>query len=469
MSLFEGELSMENNKIKREGFSSSLAVFFATLGSAVGLGNIWKFPYLTGKYGGGAFLLIYFLCILFVGIPVMISEFYIGRRTGKNAVGAFEELKPHSPWKSIGLMGVLAAYLIMFFYSSVAGWVYSYVYRAIKGDFSNITKESAESLFGNTVVGPLPPIIWQFIVMIVVSIILVSGVKNGIERITKTLMPILFILIVICDIRALTLPGAASGISFLFSVDFTKLTAPVILTALGLAFFKLSLGMGTMITYGSYFTKDSKMIGNSARVALSDTLVSLLAGIAIFPAVFSFGMEPGAGPGLLFMTIPLVFTKIPFGGVLLVAFFLLTSIAATTAMISLVEVPVAYFAEEKKVPRKISVILNSFIIVSIGVLATLSASGDSLLGGFTIRGLRFFDLFDYISSNILLPLGGFLIVLFVGFTVKRGDFEDELSNYGLLKNKSLVDVFHFIIRYLTPILLVLVFLNSIGLIHAKEK
>ena len=455
---------MESNKVKREGFSSGLAVFFATLGSAVGLGNIWKFPYLTGKYGGGAFLLVYLLCMVFVGLPVMISEFYIGRSTRKNAVGAFGKLKgSKTGWKFIGFAGILSSYLIMFFYSCVAGWVYSYVFKAVLGSFSGITAETAESKFMSAIVGPLSPIIWQIVVMAVVSAILIAGVKKGIERITKVLMPVLFVLIIVCDIRALTLPDAFKGLNFLLHIDFSQLTGIAILTALGLAFFKLSLGMGTMITYGSYFTEDNNMIGTSLRVALSDTLVSLLAGLAIFPAVFSFGMEPGAGPGLLFMTIPLVFSQMPFGNILLVAFFILTSIAATCAMISLVEVPVAYFTEEKGISRTKSVIINAVIIVTVGSLAALSADRVSILGRIRIFGKSFFDLFDFASSNMLLPLIGLFIALFIGFFIKKADVKKELVNQGRLKTGAVVDVFYFIIRYATPVLLLIVFLYYTGL------
>lgn len=455
---------MQNGQTKqREGFSSGLAVFFATLGSAVGLGNIWKFPYLVGQSGGGAFLLVYFLCIIFVGIPVMVSEFYIGRKTHKNAVGALEQLRPGASWKYIGVMGVCASYLIMFFYSCVAGWVYYYLFKALKGDFAGITMATAKAQFADVVVGPLSPIIWQVIVMGVVATILAAGVKQGIEKITKTLMPLLFILIIICDIRALTLPGASQGLDFLFHIDFSQLSAAAILTALGLAFFKLSLGMGTMITYGSYFTDNNNMFNTAGKVALSDTLVSLLAGIAIFPTVFSFGMEPGAGPGLLFMTIPLVFSQMPLGNILLVAFFFLTSIAATTAMLSLVEVPIAYMSEEKGVPRKKAAIINAVLIVVIGVLATLSADKASLLGQYTILGRGFFDWFDYISSNILLPVGGLLISLFIGYVIKKEDLMHELSNHGTINVESLFNVFYFIVRYITPALLLIVFLNSVGI------
>ena len=467
---------MSEPNIKREGFSSGLAVFFATLGSAVGLGNIWKFPYLTGANGGGAFLLIYFICIVCVGVPVMVSEFYIGRRTRKNAVGSFKVLtgNPGTPWKGIGLMGVAAAYLIMFFYSDVAGWVYFYCFKAFTGQLAGITKDAVGPLFGQVIgagtagqplsAATLSPLVWQVIVMTVVGTILSMGVRGGIERITKTLMPLLFLLIIICDIRALTLPGAGKGIDFLFHVDFSKITAPVILSALGLAFFKLSLGMGTMITYGSYFTDDNHMIQTAGKVAASDTLVSMLAGLAIFPTVFSFGMEPSAGPGLLFMTIPLVFNQMPFGGILLACFFLLTCFAATTAMLSLVEVPIAYFVEELKISRVKATVFNCVLIALVGITATLSVDSSSYLGQYKFFGKGFFDLYDYLSSNIILPLGGLCIALFVGYCNKREDIADELSNHGTLANASTVDAYRFIIRFVSPALLILVFLNSVGIL-----
>jgi NSS family neurotransmitter:Na+ symporter len=290
------------------------------------------------------------------------------------------------------------------------------------------------------------------------------GIKNGIERVTKTLMPVLFILIIICDIRALSLPGAMDGVRFLFEVDFSKLTGAAILTALGLAFFKLSLGIGTMITYASYFTKDNNLLGTAAKVALSDTLVSLLAGLAIFPTVFSFGLEPGAGPGLLFMTIPLVFSQMPFGNLLLIAFFFLTSIAATTAMLSLVEVPVAYMTEEKGISRTIAVLINGLIIFVVGILATLSADKASLLGDVTFMGRGFFDWFDYLSSNILMPLGGLLIVIFMSYVVDRKSIKEELTNNGSLNLNRILPFFFIVIRYVTPALLIIIFLNAVGVI-----
>lgn len=459
---------MEKNK-GREGFSSGLAAFLATLGSAVGLGNIWKFPYVVGENGGAAFLLVYFICIIFIGLPIMVSEFYIGRKTRKNVIGAIEELTPKKQWKTIGVFSILSAYFILFFYSAVGGWVYSYVFKILKGDFKNVTAEAVGQQFGSTITGIIPPIMWQVIMIAVVSIILILGVKNGIEKITKTLMPVLFLLIIICDIRALTLPGAQESFRFLFKADFSMLTTKGILAAMGLAFFKLSLGMGCMITYGSYFTKKDNMMGTAAKVAISDTLVSLLAGVAVFSAVFSFGMEPESGPGLLFMTIPLVFSKIPFGNVLLLAFFILASIAATTAMTSMYEVVIAYFSEQKGMSRKKAVFINSVIIVIIGVLAALSADSAGVLGEVTIFGKRFFDLFDYISSYILLPIGGMLIAIFIGYKVPKEDIKKELSNEGKLNLAKLIDFYYIILRYVTPMLVFIVFLSSIGVLDKLIK
>lgn len=452
----------------RESFSSALAVFFATLGSAVGLGNIWKFPYLVGMNGGGAFVLVYMLCIVMVGLPIMIGEFYIGKKTKKNVVGAVKELSPRSKWSIIGYMGLTASFLIMFFYSGVAGWVYSYVFRAIRGDFKDLStmgtdaaRQRVSELFAQTMEGAWSPMVWQLIVMSLVAVVLILGIKKGIERITKTLLPVLFILIIFCAVRGLTLPNGMMGVSFLFKPDFSKLGGPAVLAALGLAFFKLSIGMGAMTTYASYFNEESKIMNTGVRVALSDTLISLLAGLAIFPAVFSFGMEPSMGPGLLFETIPLVFSKMPLGNLLITAFFLLTAIAATTAMISLVEPAVAYLSEEIKLSRTKAVLVTAGTITLVGVLTVHPAS---VFGSVRLFSMGFFDLFDYISSNILLPIGGFLIALFVGWKISEQSFIEEISNHGRLAVEGSSRLFRFLLRYITPILVVLVFLNSIGVL-----
>ena len=302
------------NISKRDGFTSTFGVLVATLGSAVGLGNIWKFPSLTGTNGGAGFLLVYLLATLMVGLPLMMVETMLGRTARANAITSFERLAPKQPWwKVIGWMGFVAALLIMSFYSEVAGWVYAYVFKAISGEILTSDPKVAGGVFGALVSNPTSSLIWQWVVLGITGSIIMLGVSKGIEAVTRKLMPLLFILLLILCVRSLTLEGASQGLTFLFSPDFSKITPAVVLTALGLAFFKLSLGMGTMLTYGSYFREDQNIPATATRVMLADLSVSLLAGIAIFPAVFAFGFEPAAGPSLVFMTIPAVFTSMPGG------------------------------------------------------------------------------------------------------------------------------------------------------------
>lgn len=450
---------------KREGFTTTLGVLAATLGSAVGLGNIWKFPSLTGQNGGAAFVFVYMICVALIGLPVMISEFIIGRRAGANNVGAFRKLEPSpkKPWYLAGVIGVAAAFLIMFFYTDVAGWVYSYAFKALTGGFANVGVKQTAGVFGSFIGSPAGPLMWQWIVLIVISVIIIAGVTKGIERMTKTLLPILFVLLLICDVRALTLPGAFAGVSYLFHPDFTKITAGVILAALGLAFFKLSVGMGTMTTYGSYIGKKESLPANAIKVALADTLVSLLAGLAIFPAVFAFGFKPDAGPSLLFITIPAVFKTMPFGQVFLTMFFVLAGIAATGAMISLLEVPVAYLTEEKHWSRTVATVVSAGAMGVVGSLATLSTS---TLAKTMVFGKTFFDLFDFLSSNVALPVGGIIICLFVGWRLGKKVIIEEASNEGALHNVAFLKFFTFVVRYVAPIAILIVLLNGLGIIKA---
>ncbi|MGE5453912.1 MAG: sodium-dependent transporter [Methylocystaceae bacterium] len=457
----EGKQLYHPAQAKREGFTTTFGAILATLGSAVGLGNIWKFPYLTGENGGAAFLITYIICVFFIGLPVMISEFIIGRKARSNAVGSYRKLSPGTAWMSAGWMGVTAAFLIMAFYTDVAGWVYSYVFKSAIGGLSGLNAAGTEAAFGNLVGSTVTPLIWQWIVLITIAMIIMAGVQKGIERMTRTLLPILFVLLLICDVRALTLPGAFEGLNFLFKPDFSKVTGAVILSAMGLAFFKLSVGMGTMTTYGSYMGDEDNITTTAVKVALSDTLVSILAGIAIFPAVFAFGQQPGAGTGLLFSTIPLVFNSMPFGSVILVLFFVLTAIAATGAMISLLEVPVAFFIEERKWARNKATIISILIMGGMGVLATLSTS---VLAKTMVVGKTWFDLFDFASSNVLLPLGGLIICLFVGWKLGPQVIYQEASNNGTLGNASFLKVFTFVIRYIAPLAIIIVFLNSLGIL-----
>ncbi|MGE8373980.1 MAG: sodium-dependent transporter, partial [Diaphorobacter nitroreducens] len=330
----------------RGAFSSSLGVLAATLGSAVGLGNIWKFPSLTGANGGAGFLLIYLLSTLFIGLPLMVAEIAIGRQARANPISALRQLQPRgAPWWLIGVAGMAAAFLIMAFYSEVVAWVFAYVAKALSGNLLSSDPVQTQASFDALVRDPVQALLWQWVVLAFIGGILLLGVTRGIEAATKRLMPLLFLLLVLLGGYSLTLPGAGQALSFLFAPEWHKITPAVVLTAMGLAFFKLSIGMGTMMTYGSYFTAEQNIPATATRVMLADLSVSLLAGMAIFPAVFSFGFQPSAGPSLVFITIPAVFAQMPGGSVLLAAFFLLTAIAATGAMLSLMEVPVVILHE----------------------------------------------------------------------------------------------------------------------------
>jgi len=445
---------------KREKFSSSLTVFFATLSSAVGLGNIWMFPYVVGANGGAAFIIIYLGCVVVIGLPTLISEFVIGRGTRKNIYGAIKEITNKKAFRSIAIIGILGTYVLLFFYTVVAGWVYSYVFKAIVGTFNGIDAEGAAKIFNTTSIGPISPIIGQLLVLIVAGTIIAMGVKGGIEKITRVTMPILMGLLILCAARSLTLDGAMEGVSFLLKPDFSKIGVGTFLSALGLAFFKLSVGTGSMVTYSSYFTDDNNLIATGAKVAIADTAVSLIAGLAIFPAVFSFGLAPSGGPGLLFNTVPLIFSKMPGGSILVVIFFSLAAMAATMASISLLEVLIATFTEEFKFTRKKALVINIGIIIVFGSLAALSANPDGLFAGIKILNLSMFDVFDKLVSNILLPVNGLLIILLCGYFIKKDYIKNELTNGGTLNNEGIVNSLIFIMRYITPILIIIVFLKT---------
>ncbi|SHK42569.1 sodium-dependent transporter [Desulforamulus aeronauticus] len=443
----------------REGFGSTLGVIAATLGSAVGLGNIWKFPYVTGENGGAAFILIYLLFASLIGLPVMISEFIMGRRSNAASVGAFKRLAPGTPWFLTGISGVIVAFLIMSYYTSVAGWVYAYIFKAMSGGLLTTDPKVSEQAFTGFISGVWSPLIWQWIVLLVTGAIILAGVKKGIERITKMLLPVLFLLLIVCVIRAVTLPGASEGIAFLFKPDFSKITGATILAAMGLAFFKLSVGMGVMTTYGSYIGKSESLFSTGVKVMLADTCVSMLAGLAIFPAVFAFGFTPDKGASLLFMTIPMVFNSMPFGGFFLTIFFILASIAATGAMISLFNTPVAYLNEELGWSRKSATVVTGLMMALIGSTATLS---NSILANFKLFGMTMFDLFGYATDNIMMPLTGLIIALFVGWRLSKYDVADELSNGGSLNNRTFVKFYLIAVRFVAPAAIIVVLLSGLG-------
>lgn len=449
-------------KPKREGFSSSIGVIAATLGSAVGLGNIWKFPYVTGQNGGAAFILIYLIAALLISSPIMISELMIGRKTHANAVGAFKTLAKQESWFLVGVSGVISSFLIMAFYSCVAGWVFSYVFKAAAGSIQSTNPQQTSAVFQTLVNGVGEPLFWQLFVLAFTGTIIMAGVSKGIERVTKILMPILFVLLLIVDIRSLTLPGASQGLRFLFQPDFSKISISVVLAALGLAFFKLSVGMGTMTTYGSYIGEDENLPKTALTVMLSDTLVSIMAGIAIFPAVYAFGFKPDAGPSLLFITIPTVFSSMPLGRFFMILFFILVAVAATGAILSLLEVPVAYLVEEYKITRRAATLGTIIAIALVGSTATLSTT---LLSQIHIFGKNFFDLYDFLTSNILLPSGGIFFGLFVGWRWGFKGMFEEFSNHGRLKNEAVAKIYFILVKFFAPVAIALVLLTGLGLIR----
>ena len=456
------EVSKKGNHRNSERFSTGIGVLMATLGSAVGLGNIWKFPYLTGSNGGAAFLIVYIICTILVGFPILVAEHMLGRKGRGDAVSTFENVAPKSSWWMIGASGILAAFLIMAFYTEVAGWVFAYVFKSFGSGLLSTDPEVTSSIFASLVGNPVQSLIWQWIVLAVVGAIIMLGVAKGIEGTTKRLLPILALLLIIIGIRSITLPGAGQGLAFLFKPDFSKITAPVILTAMGLAFFKLSIGMGCMLTYGSYYSDDQNIPKNAARVVAADLTVSILAGIAIFPAVFSFGFEPAAGTQLLFITIPSVFASMPLGGVFMVAFFLLTAFAAIGAMISLVEVVVAFLVNRTKLGRKKSTLIT---VVSMAVVGSLAALSNSTMANVTVFGKTFFDLYDYVSSNILLPVGGLMIAIFATWVWGWPRFKTALSNDGALANEGVLKVVYNILKFVSPVLVAIILLTGLNIVH----
>ena len=454
-------MSQQSLSVKRDGFTSSFGVLAATLGSAVGLGNIWKFPYMTGANGGAGFLLVYLLATLLIGLPVMIAEITLGRQAKANPITTLQRLAPRGqPWWLIGAFGMLAAFLIMSFYSEVVAWVFAYILKAIDGSILSSDPSVTGAAFGALISDPLQSLLWQWGVLIFIGGILLCGVSKGIEAVTKKLMPLLFLLLLMLCAVSLSLEKASEGLAFLFQPDFSKITGSVVLMAMGLAFFKLSIGMGTMMTYGSYFRDDQNIPATTVRVMAADLFVSMLAGIAIFPAVFTFGFEPAAGPSLVFITIPAVFAQIPMGHLLMVVFFVLAAVAATGAMLSLLEVPVAIIHERFGLSRKKATLISLLILALMGSTCALT---NSTLAEFKLFGMTMFDLFDYLSSNIILPAGGIFVALFVGWVWGFDKLKLALSNHGALANEGLVRVLFFLLRYVSPLLILLVMLKGLGL------
>jgi NSS family neurotransmitter:Na+ symporter len=445
----------------RATFGSKLGVIMATVGCAVGLGNIWRFPYMIGQNGGAAFLAIYIICIILLGLPVMLSEFFIGRYTRKNAAGAFKVLAPGTKWSLIGYNGVLASFLILGFYSVVAGWTLEYIIQAVTGSLSDKAPEVFAQDFKLFSTEIFRPILWTVTFIGLTHFIVVSGVKEGIERTSKVMMPILFLILLALCIRSVTLPNASEGLYFLFKPDFSKITSAVVLSAMGQAFFSLSIGMGCLITYSSYFSKDTKMQITALQVTILDTLVAVMAGIMIFPAVFSFGIAPTAGPELVFITLPNVFQQLPMGAIWSLVFFLLLALAALTSTISLHEVATAYVHEEYQITRTKAAWFVSGGVMVLGILSSLSIG---IWKEYTLFGLTFFDLLDYLTAKIMLPFGGMLICIYLGNRVDRKILKEELTNKGTVPF-YFFNTYAFFMKYIAPIAIGMIFLNELGIIQ----
>lgn len=442
---------------KRDSFASSFGVLVAMAGSAVGLGNLWRFPYLVGTNGGAAFIIIYLAIVFLLALPIMYAEFVVGRRAQSNVYGAFKKLAPGSKWGIIGVMAIICCILIVSFYSVVGGWTLDYLVKAVMGEFSS-GSEGFDGLFAQTVSSNYRPLLFMLLFVGTSAVVLLAGVKDGIEKYSKVLMPLLFVMVIIIAVRSVTLPGSGAGLDFLFKPDFSKVTANTFLDALGQAFFSLSVGFGIIFTYASYVNKNENLIKMSAQTATADTLFAIIAGIAIMPAVFAFGISPSQGPGLVFVTLPYVFAQLPLGSVLAAIFFFVLFVAALTSAISLLEVAVAYVLEEFKIGRRAAVISVVAIVLFLGTFCSLS---QGLLGDVKIFGNNIFDLFDKTTANILIPVGGLLIVLFAGWRMKREDFLDEITSGGKHKiNSVYLRIIMFSVKYLAPVIISIILIRT---------
>ncbi|MBQ1785736.1 MAG: sodium-dependent transporter [Turicibacter sp.] len=448
-------MSQQATSAKRDGFSSRFGIIAAAAGSAVGLGNIWKFPYIVGENGGSAFILVYLISILAVGLPVLLAEFIIGRRGQANAVRSFKTIAPNTKWSGIGWMGIIAAFMILGFYTVIAGYTIHYFILTITNAFSGMSSAEIAQTFSDFSSGSTQ-IIYTIIFIILSLAILFGGVKDGIEKYSKILMPGLVGIILLLVIRAVTLPGAGEGIEFLLKPDFSQLSMNAVLDALGHSFFSLSVGMGTMLTYGSYIGKKENLTSTAFSIGAADTIIALLAGLAIFPAVFAFGIDPTAGPGLVFITLPNVFLQMPGGAIFGALFFFLLFIAALTSVVSIFEVIIAYVTEELKVNRQKAMALTTVAVVIIATVCALSQTPNSSL---VFNGHTLFDWMDLLSANVLLPIGGFLIMIFLGFIMKKSDLEDELKQ----GSKSIKNTMAYITitKFVAPVAIAIVFLTGI--------
>jgi len=446
---------MAEQKISIHGVWGSRWTFIlAATGSAVGLGNIWKFPYITGENGGGAFVLVYLLCIALVGIPIMMAEVLLGRQGRQSPINTMRELVretgANKGWQLLGWMGAIAGFLILTYYSVIAGWSLNYIYEVGVGTFNGKDGAQVGSIFDELLANPKKLLFWHSLFMVLVTVIVAQGVIKGLEKAVRTLMPLLFLLLILLVGYAVNTGSFGQGFAFLFNVDFSKMSWTAALTALGHAFFTLSLGMGAIMVYGSYMPKKASIGGTVLMVAALDTLVALVAGLAIFPIVFSNGLEPGAGPGLMFITLPHAFGNMGFGQLFGALFFVLVSFAALSSGISIIEPAVAWVVERFKVNRGLATAMLCFLAWFVGLGTVFSFN---LWAEFKLAGFTFFDVLDFLTANIMLPLTGFFIALYVGWVLSQRRVAGELA----MQSSGLYSLWRFALRFLAPLAVLAVF------------
>lgn len=436
----------------RDQFTSKIGFILAAAGSAIGLGAIWKFPYMAGTNGGSVFILLFVLCTVLIGLPILIAEFMIGRRGQKDPITSFKEQAPGKPWFMIGWIGLVACGLILSFYSVVGGWILSYIVRATTFSLTGQGNDFG-ALFTDIISNPLEVLFAQACFMILTLVIVQAGIKNGIESASKWMMPLLFIFFILLFIRSITLEGAFEGVKFMFIPDWSYLNGETLILALGQAFFSLSIGVAAMITYASYLSRKEKIVTSAINVATLNIAISLLAGLVIFPAVFALGFSPTEGPGLVFIMIPAVFEQLPFGSFLLLVFFILLLFATVTSSIALLEVVVSIGIREKTAQRKKASSLLAAIIFIVGIPSALSFG---ILSDVSIFDRSIFDFVDYVTSAILMPIGALLTSIFAGYHYSKKISREEIQASPILYN-----VWLFIVRYLAPISIVAIFINKV--------
>ena len=446
----------------RGNFGSRLGVILASAGSAVGLGNIWRFPTEVGRNGGAAFILVYLCCVFLLALPVMISEFIVGRSSRSNTVGAYRTLAPGKPWVVAGFMGVLGGILVLSFYSVVAGWTLHYTIQSF--GLKLMGNQDFGEVFNTFVTNPWKPLVYQFVFLLLTHFVVARGVESGIERFSKVMMPVLLVIILLLSCFSLTLPGARDGLVFLLKPDFSKVTTKVVLSAMGQAFFSLSVGIGCLATYASYFKRETRLVNSALSVCAIDSMVAIMSGFIIFPAAFSVaGVQVDSGPGLVYITLPhvfnMVFENIPFIGYLFSGlFYILLLLAALTSTISMHEIATAFFRENYKLSRRVSATVVTLICLLLGTACCLSFGPWSEV---KIWGMGFFDLFDFLTAKFMMPLGGILITMFVEWYLDRKLVVDELTNGGTLKVRGLGFLL-FLVRWVAPIGVGVVFLNELA-------